>query len=250
MSIVNISDSMDDAGLMAVQKEKADIRFLYRSCYFYKSCLRFQSEAEFRMMSSDFITQIPLDWYWVFLLVSVFIENIFPPYPGDTVVVFAGYIAGTGHLKLPWLIFAVVVGNLASAAVMYYFGLEIIQFMVRKIKNEGIKKVFSQENLQKTHGWFERYGFWTVVFSRFSAGFRFFVAIAAGMARMHIALFLFAFLIATVLWNGLLVYGGYALGHNWAQVLHYLEIYSGIVGAVIVTALLYLIYRFWKKRRG
>jgi membrane protein DedA with SNARE-associated domain len=200
-------------------------------------------------VGSDFISQIPHEWYWLFLFVSVIIENIFPPYPGDTVVVFAGYIAGAGYLKFSHLVIAIITGNLLSAAMMYYFGLEVIDFMAKRIKNENLKKVFSREGLESTHKWFEKYGFWAVVFSRFSAGIRFFVAIIAGMIRMHITLFLFAFFIATILWNSILVYGGYVLGKNWSQLLGYIELYSGLVAVVIVIALLFFGIRYYLKNK-
>lgn len=201
-------------------------------------------------MSTDFITQIPHEWYALFLFISVFIENIFPPYPGDTVVVFAGYVAGTGHLKLPWLIIAIISGNLMSATVMYYFGFEIMEFVLKRVKSKTIRDIFSRESLQQTEGWFKRYGFWAVVFSRFSAGFRFFVAIVAGMVRMNITVFLFAFLLATIIWNSLLVYGGYTLGKNWQQVMEYLKVYSWAVGIIIVLVAGFIFYRFKKKEKS
>lgn len=200
-------------------------------------------------MGTDFISQVPFEWYWLFLFVSVFTENIFPPYPGDTVVVFAGYLAGAGNLKISSLIIAIVTGNLASAAIMYYFGLEIMEFMFNRLKSENLKKVFSRESLEKTHVWFERYGFWAVVFSRFSAGIRFFVAIIAGMVRMHISIFLLAFLLATIIWNSILVYGGYTLGKNWSQLLHYIRLYSGIIGVVLVIGAAFFVLRSFLKKR-
>ncbi|MDH4262112.1 MAG: DedA family protein [Spirochaetia bacterium] len=201
-------------------------------------------------MNADFISQIPHEWYWLFLFVSVFIENIFPPYPGDTVVVFAGYIAGMGHLKFSHLLISIISGNLLSATVMYYFGLEIMEFMSNRLKNEKLIKIFSRKGLESTHKWFERYGFWAVVFSRFSAGIRFFVAIIAGMVRMHISIFLFAFLIATILWNSILVYGGYVLGKNWNQLLKYIQLYSGLVAVIIITVLAIFSIQYYFKSKN
>jgi len=200
-------------------------------------------------MDMEFLSKIPHELYGAFLLVSVFIENIFPPYPGDTVVVFAGYIAGTGHLSLVTVAIAIAVGNLASAALMYYFGLQVIDFIVGRLKNEKLRQVFSRQSLEKTHEWFTRYGFWAVVFSRFSAGIRFFVAIIAGMVKMHISVFLFAFLMATMIWNSILVYGGYTLGQNWNTLLNYIRFYSGIIAAVIAMALVIFGIRYYLKTR-
>ncbi|MCL4419875.1 DedA family protein [Patescibacteria group bacterium] len=201
-------------------------------------------------MTMDFISQVPLDWYWLFLLVSVFIENVFPPYPGDSVVVFAGYVAGTGRISFPVLSASIITGNLLSATLMYYFGLEIMEFMLKHLRSEKLKKIFSRETLTTTHNWFERFGIWAVIFSRFSAGIRFFIAIIAGMVRMHISLFLAAFLIATIIWNSLLVYGGYILGKNWDHLLGYIRLYSGIIALIIVVVISIWAIRFYRGEKN
>ena len=165
-------------------------------------------------------------------------------------VVFAGYLAGKDYLKFSYIAISIITGNLLSAIIMYYFGLEVMDFMVKRLKSEKLKKIFSREALEKTHVWFERYGFWAVVFSRFSAGIRFFVAIIAGMVRMPIALFIFAFLVATLLWNSLLVYGGYVLGKNWNLVMKYLQLYNGFVAIVILVIVGVLFARYYKKGKS
>ncbi len=201
-------------------------------------------------MNTDFFTAVPPEFYWVFLLVSVFIENIFPPYPGDSVVVFSGYLAHSGHLSFLSIAVAVILGNLSSAALMYYFGIHIMEFFLGHLRSKTLKEVFSPDHLTKTHDWFNRYGLVAVVFSRFSAGIRFFVAIVAGMVKMHIALFLSAFLVATLLWNSLLVGGGYVLGQNWEELLTYIRIYSGFIALGLFLAVLLLLVRYTRKNKS
>lgn len=215
-----------------------------------RGSLQLFGEAPPQTMSTDFFTSIPPELSWVFLLASVFIENIFPPYPGDSIVVFSGYLAHSGHLSFLSIGVAITVGNLTSAALMYYFGERVMEFFLARIKSPTLKEVFSTDHLVKTHDWFNKYGLAAVVFSRFSAGIRFFVAIVAGMVRMHIALFLAAFFIATLIWNTVLVGGGYLLGKNWEEMLIYIRIYSGFIALGLFLAALLFLLKFAKKNRN
>jgi len=199
-------------------------------------------------MDPSFISDIPEGLMWLLLLFSTFIENIFPPYPGDSVVVFSGYLISKGVIGPVTVALIVLVGNLGSAGLMYFFGYEIMQFILHHLGTKAMRKEFSAERLEKTHQWFERYGIWAVVFSRFSAGIRFFVAIVAGMVKMEIKLFFLAFTFATLIWNTLLIYGGYTLGENWESIMGIVQLYSGSLAVVILVALAlwYFIKKFKK----
>jgi len=186
--------------------------------------------------------------YWAVISFSAFIENVFPPFPGDSVIVFSGYLLSTKVIDIYSLIASILLGNLAGASLMYFFGLEIMEFFLKHLRSERLKKAFGKENLKNTHAWFDRYGFSTVLFSRFSAGIRFFVAIVAGMAKMRFYWFILAFTLATVIWNSLLVYAGYTAGVNWREILHYVRLYSGLFALlVLIVAIVVFIIR--KKRK-
>ena len=40
-------------------------------------------------------------WFYLILFASCLVENLFPPYPGDTVILLAGYLAGKIQRSLP-----------------------------------------------------------------------------------------------------------------------------------------------------
>ncbi len=181
------------------------------------------------MDAQSWLDQISPSFYWLFIFFSAFIENVFPPYPGDTVTVVGGYLVGVDKLSIVVLTSSVFGGSLAGALAMYYFGQKIIFFLGYTLKIKAIAKKLEKEKIEKIQNWFKKYGFFTIVFSRFSAGIRFFVAIVAGMVKMNIFKFLLAFSFATIFWNALLIWGGYALGDNWSQVSKYLKIYNGVL---------------------
>lgn len=194
------------------------------------------------------LREIPQNAWWFFVFFSAFLENIFPPYPGDSVVVLGGYLWGAGKMGFASLASAVYAGNIVGAVTMYYFGEHVLGFF-RKFPNKWTREILDTEKLKKTENWFAKWGILAVVLSRFSAGIRFFVAIVAGMFRMNIFVFTISFSMATLLWNSLLIYGGYFLGDNWRKVIEYLQLYNTVLISLMIAGLIvWLLYRRQRKR--
>ncbi len=200
------------------------------------------------MSVEEIIQWVPPQLYWLLLAASGFIENVFPPWPGDTVTVAGGALAGTGVISLWSLCISVFVGSMAGALFMYFLGTNVLDFFRRRIKLKSIQELTDPEHLKKSHDWFEKYGIWAVVFSRFSAGIRFFVSIVAGMVKMNIVVFTLAFSAATVLWNAILIYVGYVLGNNWQQAKEFLRVYNIIVMVIIGLIVLIFVYYYRRKK--
>ena len=201
----------------------------------------------------------PPSGVYVFLFCSTFIENVFPPWPGDTFVVFGGFLLANRIVELLPLGLAVFAGNLVSAWVMYFLGQRILD-AARRLQAKWHRPAFltsrlseltSEESLARTEIWFRKWGASFVIVSRFSAGIRFFVSIVAGISRMNLMLFSVCFSLGVALWYSALVAGGYALGDNWRQILGYLRIYNTVViGLIAAGAVVFLVYRWRRRRRG
>jgi membrane protein DedA with SNARE-associated domain len=103
--------------------------------------------------------------------------------------------------------------------------------------------------MKKTEQWFDKWGFLFVVFSRFSAGIRYFVSIVAGITKMNLFLFSLGFLIGILIWNSLLLFGGYLLGENWKQILEWLRVYNIIITLLILLGItIFILYRRQKSK--
>lgn len=192
---------------------------------------------------------IPSSMYGLFIGLSAFIENVFPPYPGDTVIVFGGYLLSSNRISLWELVFVIYAGNLLSASLMYYFGERVLLYFRKFAYFSWAKEMLDPANLQKTEAWFNKWGFLAVLVSRFSAGIRFFVAIVAGITHMPFWLFLLGFFLATTLWNTLLVYGGWLLGEKWEKMLEILPMYNIFVIAILVLLVTAWFAWRWRARK-
>lgn len=196
------------------------------------------------------LLEFPTIGLLIFFGFSNFLENVFPPWPGDTFTVFAGFLAGQpdSNLTLLPLIIATILGNWAGALCMFFFGKKVIQFL-RLTKNQFIRKHYTENSFEQTVNWFKKHSILLIIFSRFSAGIRFFVAIVAGMSRMHVAQFLFFYTIAISIWCGALLFGGYRLGNNWKQILVILSFYNRIISIILILCCLGIFgYLYHKKK--
>ncbi|MDV6237018.1 DedA family protein [Leptospira ellisii] len=185
---------------------------------------------------------------WFFFAFSNFAENVFPPWPGDTITVFGGFLVARNPNSFGWweLGTSTLFGNLLGAWAMYRFGHHFLNW-VRAKEFPFKDSLYDENSIEKTFSWFRRNAVAVVLFSRFSAGIRFFVSIVAGMVRMNSFLFFGLFGVAVFLWCGILIGSGFYLGSHWEAVLGFLEIYNKvIVGLMIAGAIVYL---FLRKRR-
>lgn len=200
----------------------------------------------------DFVDSLPAPAVYAFLVFSTMLENIFPPWPGDTIVVFTGFIAARGTVTITGLMIAGLTGNLLGAYLMYFAGEGLLAHgrrLQEKTNSAFIKKhlesLVSEDSMQKTSAWFEKWGALFVLVSRFSAGIRFFVSIIAGISGMNLLVFTATFSAGVLVWNSILIGGGYALGDNWEQILEWLRVYNIVVVAVIsVLVILFFVWRF------
>ncbi|TGL07657.1 DedA family protein [Leptospira levettii] len=194
------------------------------------------------------ILELPPLFLWGFFCFSNFLENIFPPWPGDTITVFSGFISSTPNSPVSFssVVIATFLGNLFGGLVMYYFGESFLKFL-KRTRIPFLSNLYHEESLHKTLVWFRKYENVVVLLSRFSAGIRFFVSIVAGMSKMNIIKFVILYSVAVSLWCGLLLFGGSFLGSNWNQIIVILSFYNRTILAILLVIFLYFLYQMFGK---
>ena len=179
---------------------------------------------------------------YAIIAISMFIENVFPPYPSDTIMLAGAYLAGTGHVHYVPLFLAATLGGLAGAMVLYYLGYT---------KGRGFfircnKSYLKLENLDKIERWFGRWGDFLIIVSRFIAGVRSIIAIAAGLGKVPPFRMLVFSAISFGLWYLFLIGGMYLVKSNWQKLVDTIKSYNillVVLSAVILTIWLVIIYR-------
>ena len=157
-------------------------------------------------------------WGYVFLLISAFIENIFPPLPGDMFVVLGAFLVSRGQLYFVPAYLAATTGSVTGFMLLFWIG----RRWGRKLFFKRSDKIFSEAHLDQIEKMMDRYGYKVVVFNRFLSGFRSVVSLGAGIANMDPIKVLVLSLLSCFLWNGLIMGMGVWIGENWALILrHY-----------------------------
>lgn len=195
----------------------------------------------------NWLSGLPIGPLYIAIGVISAVENIFPPFPADAVVAFGSFIAARGRAS-PYNTFLVAwIGNLAGAALMYYFGRRYgsTAFMSRLERWAGKG---AEKRLMRLY---EKYGLPALFLSRFLPAVRALVPPFAGAMRLPPVPVAIAISVASGLWFAFLTFIAYRAGENWEVLYATILRSSKIIGAsavalvIIIAAVVYL-----KRRRS
>lgn len=195
----------------------------------------------------EFAQVLPPVGILAFAFAIAFLENIFPPSPSDMLLVFCGTLAGIGAVNAPLLVLAGSIGGSTGFLVMYWLG--------KRYGNDIFRskwlRFIPRSSLTKAESWFKRSGYWIILGNRFLSGTRAVISLFAGMSGLHLMRTLALSSIGSIVWNSLLVTGGYLLGDNWRELDGYLSLYGRVVGIGLLVLLAgWLLFRHWRTKRG
>jgi membrane protein DedA with SNARE-associated domain len=189
----------------------------------------------------DFLFTYGAVWVYVVVFLACFIENLFPPFPGDTFIIAAGGLIALGRLDLWQAYLAVNIGGMLSVMVMYYLG-------IRYGRNFFLKKdykYFSAKDILAVEYRLSRWGILILLVSRFVVGFRSALAVAAGIGRYPVAKMVVFSLVSYFAFTGLLMYIGFALVDNLGLIEEYFGKYNQVIWPILILAiLLFVIGRY------
>ncbi|HYA32408.1 MAG TPA: DedA family protein [Candidatus Bathyarchaeia archaeon] len=173
------------------------------------------------------------------VFIAMGLESMCVPLPSEVIMPFAGFVVWMGELTLVGVTLAGTAGCLAGSLVAYFVGafggLPVLE-------RYGKYVLIRKGELDRAHGWFERYGEVTVFVSRLLPIVRTFISLPAGVARMDVKKFSVYTVLGSLPWCLGLASVGVLLGPHWADLealFRYLD-YVVIVGIIILVA--YLIY--------
>jgi membrane protein DedA with SNARE-associated domain len=183
---------------------------------------------------------------WVYLSVAgiAFLENVFPPFPSDVIVVFAGSLVGLGAIDFWWALLLATIGSTLGFMVMYKVG----DWFGVKILETGKLRFIPTESVHKVEGWFRKYGYVIIVANRFLSGTRAVVSFFAGMSELKLPITSALSFLSALVWNFLLLFAGQKLGQNWKVIFFYMETYSKAVTGIVVIIILLFVARYVYKR--
>lgn len=183
------------------------------------------------------------------LFLSAAIEYVFPPWPGDVITAAGAIWALEGVLPFPVLLGSTTLGSVAGAAVSYELGARLVGRASSGHAGRLVRWLAPPERIAAVHRLSERWGTWLVLFNRFVPGVRGLFFVAAGAGGMPRARVLGLGALSALLWNALLLGGGWLLGRDLSRLLDWLRGWAVAGWALLALALLVAIVRRVRARR-
>ncbi len=182
-------------------------------------------------------------WLYALLFVVIFAETglvVFPFLPGDSILFIAGTVVAGAGLNVHVLVAILVVAAVAGDTVNYAIG----HFVGPRVFDRPDSRLFRQEHLRRTQGFFDRYGGFTIIIGRFIPIIRTFAPFLAGVAGMRYGKFLTYNVIGAICWIASLTYGGYLFGNiAWVKANLPLFVLAIVVVTMIPAARTFLLER-------
>lgn len=188
------------------------------------------------------------EWgYWT-VVAALLLENAGLPVPGETVLLFASFLAySEQELRLPYIILvgiaACAMGDNLGYAIGHKGGRPLLE-RYKHIFRIGDRTIRRGEQL------FKRYGPLTIFFARFIVGMRIIAGPLAGVLRMPWKRFVVFNFLGAAVWVTVISLVGYFFGSEWEELVRlFKKVNLGIVIAAAVVILI-LWWRYRKRRRA
>ena len=185
----------------------------------------------------ELITNMDPIWIYFFIILITFGENIFPPFPGDVILLFCGYLSGVGRTSWVALLVFAFLGSIVGFMLLHVIGRALDQHLIQSRKWRWLP----YKSIETVDRMFDRWGPLIIVISRFLMGVRCVIAVFSGLARVKPGVAFLCASISVAIWNAILVLSGKWLGENWLMVQQLLLEYQRvliIIFAIVVVVIL------------
>ena len=179
---------------------------------------------------------------------ALMIENAGIPVPGETILLFASFLAfDDGSMRLPWIICIGIVACTTGDNIGYWIGRRGGRPLL-----ERYQKLFriTDRSIARGERLFERFGSITIFFARFVFGMRIIAGPLAGVLRMRWPRFaLFNFLGAAV-WVSVISTIGYLFGEHWNRLVRFIGHANLILFIIAIGVASIALHRYFEREKS
>ncbi|WP_427340580.1 DedA family protein [Caloranaerobacter sp. DY30410] len=182
---------------------------------------------------------------YLFFFFSQCLQVIFPPYPGDMVLVIEGYLSELVNLNIYYILTIAWFGTFLSSLMLYKLGKK-----EKILHSKFIKFIFDTKKFLKIKNMFNKYGVAAIFVSKFIPGIYSFTLLIAGICETNEKLTYLTIGIVNIIHHTLLIILGKILKENWAIIINVIKAYNKyVIIATIIFVLSYvLLIRINKKK--
>jgi membrane protein DedA with SNARE-associated domain len=162
----------------------------------------------------DYLQVLPRELIYLLLGVSAYVENLFPPIPGDTITAFGAFLVGVGKLDFLGVYLSTTMGSLLGFYSLFLVG----RWLGRRFFLEKDFRFLKKTDIIRAEEWFGRYGYFLVAINRFLPGIRSVISVVGGISRLNGMRVMILALVSCAVWNFIWIMLGYLIGSNWQTV--------------------------------
>lgn len=175
--------------------------------------------AEFVTRMLESVAANPFSLFGI-LYILAFVNLYFPPVPLETMVLFAGFLSGTGHGSLSVVILAATAGMSCGSFLLY----DSVKCRgTAFLQRTPLRRVTDGKFYDKAAAWFQRYGIYAVFLGKLVPGMSLATVICCGVFRWPTRAAAGAIVGSNLVFFGALALAGRFLGVYWGQALPWLS---------------------------
>ena len=188
-------------------------------------------------------------WIYAIMFLIIFCETglvVTPILPGDSLLFALGALAAQPDgLSLTTLAVSLIAAAILGDSVNYWIGSLLGP---RILRGEKIR-FLNPKHLERTHDFYERHGFTTIILARFVPIVRTFAPFVAGMGRMTYRHFMIYNVTGGIAWILLFLLAGWGIGNHPEVKKNFGYVILGII-IVSILPMVWEIAREWLRNRG
>lgn len=174
------------------------------------------------------------------IVLLMFIESSFIPFPSEVVIPPAGYLASKGRMDLWGVIASGTLGSLLGALFNYMLAAKLGRPFLER---HGVRLFIKKETLARADRFFQKHGHISTFVGRLLPAIRQYISLPAGLTRMPLGTFCVFTSFGAGLWVTVLALLGYWVGVNEDLLkVHLKEATLGIVGLAFTVAFVYWLF--------
>lgn len=183
---------------------------------------------------------------YIFFFISQSLQVLFPPYPGDMVLILEGYLSEIANLNIILVIINAITATSLSSIALYIFGKKEEE---KILHSKIIQKLFETDKVLKLKKLFDKFGATVIIISKFIPGVYSITILSAGVFKVRKRVAYTSIILISSLHHILLISLGKILGENWTFVFRKIEVYNKQILTLIIPILfLYFIIMQIKKK--
>lgn len=192
----------------------------------------------------NYIIELFNNYGYIVLFISLLLELIAFPLPGEALMTYCGYVIYTNKMSWPFSIVVAAVGTIAGITISYIIGRVLGTSFFEK---HGHYIHLDKKRIDKISIWFQGYGNKLLLMAYFIPGVRHVTGYFSGMTKISYRRFAVSAYIGAFIWTTTFISLGTVLGANWEKyhslLKRYLVIISVIIAMIIVSIYIYKNYK-------